>query len=93
MAMKEYSTFPKAPGLEPRNQMLYTIKSRTRVEGSYPSTEMQSAYSTAPADWAVDKVRYQCFYFFRNLYNSLIAPIFVQYLWAAFLIILMNIAV
>ena len=45
MAMKEYSIFPKAPGLEPHHQIV--------VGGEfYPSAEMQSVYSTVPADWA-----------------------------------------
>ena len=27
--------------------------------GSYPSAEVQAVYSTAPADWAIPKVKYQ----------------------------------
>ena len=37
MAMKRYSTFPKAPGL---------------LWESYPSAEMKLVYSAAPANWA-----------------------------------------
>ncbi len=33
---------------------LFSVISRTLVrEGSYPSAEVQSVYSTAPADWAM----------------------------------------
>ena len=50
MAMKGYSTFFKAPGLEPHRQMQSTIISRTFIEEeAYPSAEMQLVYSTAPA--------------------------------------------
>ena len=42
MAMKGYSTFSKAPGLEPHHQMYLT----RRGWGYYHSAEMQSAYST-----------------------------------------------
>ena len=50
MAMKEYSAFSKALVLlEPH----YQIVLDTHGRGSYPSTEKQSAYSTAPADRAV----------------------------------------
>ena len=50
MAMKGYSAFPKAPALlEPHHQ----IVSRTLV-GGYPSAEVPSVYSTAPADWAIN---------------------------------------
>ena len=31
---------------------LFSVLSRTLVRGSYTSAEMQSVYSTAPADWA-----------------------------------------
>ena len=51
MAMKEYSTFHKVPVL-PDHQIVY-VNSRTLVEeGSYPSAEKKSVYSTAPSDWA-----------------------------------------
>ena len=63
MAMKGYSAFPKAPTLlEPHHQMKFCDISRTLVRGgggggggerSYPSADMQSVYSTAPADLAV----------------------------------------
>ena len=42
--------FVKAPGLEPHHQ--FSIISKTLIgEGSYPSAEMQSAYSTVPTNW------------------------------------------
>ena len=44
MAIKGYSAFPKTPALlEPHHQI---------VRESYPSADVQSVYSTAPADWA-----------------------------------------
>ena len=52
MAMKGYSAFPKAPALlEPHHQIVY-CHIRTLVRASYPSAEVQSVYSTAPADLA-----------------------------------------
>ena len=52
MAMKRYSTFLKAPRLEHHQQMfLYHIQDTHWVgEGFHPSEEMQSTYSTSPAD-------------------------------------------
>ena len=46
MAMKGYSTFLRAAGLEPRHQI--KVISRTLVVGgvSYASAEIQSMYST-----------------------------------------------
>ena len=53
MAIKEYSTFSKAPELEPHHQMQLTVIFSTLVSGFfYPSAEMQSVYSTATVDWA-----------------------------------------
>ena len=42
--VKEYPAFLKAPGLKPHPRSLVSYS------GSYPSAEMQSAYSRAPAD-------------------------------------------
>ena len=51
--MKGYSTFPKASGLlEPHHQIVYCHIQDTCWVGSYPSAEVLSVYSTAPADWA-----------------------------------------
>ena len=51
MAIKEYSIFPKALGLEPHHQ--FSVISRTLVrEDLNSSAEMQSVDSTAPADSA-----------------------------------------
>ena len=44
ITMKGYSTFAIAPGLEPQ----VSLVSRILADG-YPSTEVQFAYSTAPA--------------------------------------------
>ena len=54
MVMKGYSAFPKAPALlEPHHQIVKCHIQDTRWRGgSYPSAEVQSVYSTAPADWA-----------------------------------------
>ena len=47
MAMKEYFTFSKA-GASP----WFNVISRTLAGTVFPSAEMQSVYSTAPANWA-----------------------------------------
>ena len=67
MAIKGYSTFPKAPALlEPHHQIIYCHIQDTRWGGgSYPSAEKQSVYSTAPADWAIEvlwMVEHKCVY-------------------------------
>ena len=53
MKMKGYSTFPKVPALlEPHHQIvLCRIQDTCRRGGYYSSTEMQSVYFIAPADW------------------------------------------
>ena len=33
--------------------ILFNVISRTLIGGSYPSAEVQSVYSTAPANWAM----------------------------------------
>ena len=53
MAMKGYSTFSKDPIKELYHQIQFNVISWTHVsEGSYPSAEMVSAYSSTPADWS-----------------------------------------
>ena len=53
MAVKGYFTFPKAPVLlEPHHQIDKCHISGHSFEESYPSAEMHSVNSTAPADWA-----------------------------------------
>ena len=53
MAMKGYSAFPKVPACWNLTIRLFIVICRTLVGGgSYPSTEKQSVYSTAPADLA-----------------------------------------
>ena len=53
MAMKGYSASPKLQHHWNIAIILFSVISRTLVVvGSYPSEEMQSGYSTAPADWA-----------------------------------------
>ena len=49
-AIKEYSTFSKSSGLKLYHQMVYChIQDTLRGGVPYPSAEMQSVYSTAPA--------------------------------------------
>ena len=58
MAMKGYSTFPKAPTLlEPHDQIFYCHISGYSwgVGSSYPSAEKQLVYSTAQADWSISE--------------------------------------
>ena len=52
MAMKDYSIFPKAQGLELRIQIVSSHIQDTDREGHTPSAVMQSVYYTAPAEWA-----------------------------------------
>ena len=52
--MKRYTTFPKSSTLEPWHQMVYChIQDTCWWGGSDPFAEMQTAYSTTPADWVV----------------------------------------
>ena len=56
IAMKMYSTFPKALGQELNDQMQFIVIPRTLIGsggGSHYSSEMQSAYSTASGDRTV----------------------------------------
>ena len=55
MAMKEYSTFPKAPALKPHHQIVSSYPKHA-LEESYPSADMQSEYSAAQAGWATGMV-------------------------------------
>ena len=53
MAIKGYSAFPKTPALlESHRQIVKSYILDTRWWGFYSSAEMQSVYSTAPADCA-----------------------------------------
>ena len=52
MAIKGYSAFSRSLSLlKPRHQTIW-CQNRTLVVGSYLSDEIQSVYSTAPAEWA-----------------------------------------
>ena len=68
MAMKGYSAFPKAPALLESHHEIFSVISRTLVGGggAYPSAEKQSVYSTAPADWAIHRVKCQTVFFSDN---------------------------
>ena len=64
IAMKGYSTFPQFPGLLEPHHKIVSCQNRTLVGWwSYPSTEMQLLYSTAPVDWAKET-------WTRNLLNT-----------------------
>ena len=53
--MKGYSAFPKAPALMKPLYQIFLSHVRTLIgRVSYPSAEMQSVYSTTPANWAND---------------------------------------
>ena len=72
MAMKEYSAFPKAPAsLESHHQIVQCHNQGTHWSGgggSYPSTEVQSVYSTAPANRA-KKINEYFTVSMKDLYN------------------------
>ena len=55
MAMKGCSTFSNAPALlEPHHQItIVSYQGHLLWMRSYPSAEVQSVYSTAPADWVI----------------------------------------
>ena len=55
MAMKRYSTFSRAPELEPHH-LIVECQSLDLAEGFYSYAEMQLAYSIAPADMACLKI-------------------------------------
>ena len=53
MAMKRYSTFPKAPALLKLHHQIVLCPTRNSLEESYPSAKIQSMYSAAPLVWGV----------------------------------------
>ena len=56
MAMKGYSAFPNLQHYWNLTIRLLRVISRILIwAGSYPTTEKQSVYSTAPANWASDE--------------------------------------
>ena len=63
MTMKGCTAFPKAPAsLEPHHQIVWCHIQGNHWVGVLPSAEVQSVYSTAPADWAIHRVNIK-FYF------------------------------
>ena len=57
MAMKEYSTFPKAPALlEPHHQIVQCPIQYTHLKGGGLTSfaEKQSVYSTASINWSME---------------------------------------
>ena len=68
MAIKGCSAFPKAPALqEPNHKIVQCYIQDTRCGESYLTAEMQSVYSTAPADWAKSRV-YACISLSLSIY-------------------------
>ena len=62
MAMKECSAFPKAPALlEPHHQIGKCHIQNTHGGKSYSSSEKQSVYCKAPANWAKGRVGFLTF--------------------------------
>ena len=53
MAIKGYSTFPKSSGITGASPDCLVSYAGHLLGKSYPSAEMQSVYSIAPADWAI----------------------------------------
>ena len=73
MAMKGCYIFPKAAALlEPYHQCLVSNPGYS-LGGSYPFAEVQSVYSTAPADWAIFTVLHYsfCLYFWDEVLCTL----------------------
>ena len=54
IAIKGYSTFPKYPASGTSPSDCFVSYPGQSLGGSYPSAEVLSVYSTAPADWAND---------------------------------------
>ena len=52
MAIKGYSTIPKAPVLLESHHQIFCVVFGHSLGEFYPSAEMQPVYSTIPADWA-----------------------------------------
>ena len=52
MAIEEYSAFSKVPTLLENYCQIFASYPGYSLGESYPSAEMQSEYSTAPANWA-----------------------------------------
>ena len=62
MEIKRYSTFAKSSKLEPRHKISFaSYPGPSLGVESYPSAEMQSVYTTAPADWAVWHIDYNMY--------------------------------
>ena len=59
--MKEYSTFPRAPELEPYNEMHFNVKPSIPLfwVGSYFSVEDCSQQIIGTADWVEKKKGFQ----------------------------------
>ena len=68
MAMKGCSVLLNVSALLEPYHRIVKCHTRTLVGGeSYPSAEMQSVYSTAPADWDGENIKEKRFVFFFNI--------------------------
>ena len=75
MAMKGYFAFPQALVLlEPHHQIVLCHIQDTCWRGAYPSAEVQSVYSTAPADWANFRTNAN-----EKLRNPLFRQVMIEY--------------
>ena len=59
MAVKMYSKFPKVPRLAPHHQIVECLYPGFSIVGTYPSAEIQLAYSAASVDWTAYFCSYQ----------------------------------
>ena len=63
--MKEYSALPQGSSITGNSSSDCLVSYQDiRWSGSYSSAEMQSMYSTAPADWATEYVVFQKIYIY-----------------------------
>ena len=65
MAIKGYSAFPKAQALQEPHHQIVQYPGHSSEE-TCPSAEMQSIYSTSPADWANGSVVFLFLYFWSD---------------------------
>ena len=76
MAMKDCSAFPKAPALlEPQHQCFVLYQNTHCGVRSYSSTEMQSVYSAAPADWIKGHSLWEVLLLYRDTVGVFSSPI------------------
>ena len=73
IALKGFSKFPKASGLDPHHMMQFDVphKILVRVE-SYPAAEIQPVYFSVPVDSAVFHSSFVIFCLFLLLINRIL---------------------